>query len=1374
MMEALRSDILHTPDSIHSLSCINTHNIDELSKEKEEELLYSTGDDGDEEDALSDDSMRLRLSDDEIETEDILTPVLDNQENTSKTNEIEMTSTRTEDMEISSIPGKDIMNTEADIKKKEHSSDNDSDEKILIDYEKIVKKGESELMRKPRTANVSHLWQSYGSQYKYPRTANGRSFHWVNQRFRHLTPRGRYRLQYNCNTRFYNGFGPFERGRGNGIFHSHRSIYGDRRQKKGFSSNAMHKQNSSTESDVSPISPSNKNISLEAEVNDDIETIKLDNDATIDGDSMLCSKSVINSDKNDHSNESLSEKVENAPIKNIRKENSVNTDSVNNSLELKHDLEENTKIKVSNDPECKNTTIHTLNDNSSENPLNSETDFHNDNNSKQKVEISKNDMNNANIDFSDFRNSNNFKVEALNIDIKCKSGKDETIKYTEGKSNQEQYKSINNEEQDKITKITDIKCKSDKDEAIKYTEEKSNQEQYKSINNEEPNKITKITDTNKSTEIKEVYKLEEQDLNRNKKLTELSQEIELSGNNCKTTVLNSLEEKEIVNNDIILNGKVTNYKTDEILRDKKKKISSEDMKSNEDYENSEFKSTTVLNNVTSNKNGNVPEKTVIKSVKCDNQLKSSDNSTNSIEISKSNASENQLTRPIIDLWEQNEDVTEKDIKTTEKENSIISSASKKNLSEHIELMSDKNSLPSVELEPSVITENDSLDFVTNTKNNSDDSDKRTVEVPVTTQRRKKRSKRENVVVEQMNCTEEKQVRESGRRKRRTAKNAEEIIRTKFLHSDVESSDDSEKFVAINFKMNQDARPSSPPSLKRTCSDTDTPVMNGGVKKIKANFEERCNELKTQENNSDNIKNLNYIHKFFQRDLNEKLPKLKQEELEELLIQKIVETITMRDEIGKLREQARISEKNQEVTRAKCQQLAKQIKDFEMVLNRNAADRRASNDKFSPPIKINRSVGLQVNFVTDHVMQNLRQLQQNSNMKSLHVSSSNNASNTSVNETNNATSPRRGIKTRSPRKTEPITGQTSVVAQSHTQSPNIMTTITPAALVVAKPLDSQHPLTLSNQSNVQQIISNQQIQPQQSQQAIILNGKFPNQINRQGSTTTNVAKSRANDLIDLTDEEEKSKATTGVPVVTTTVTDQQVNLTQKTQQPCFQRVIQTIPGNVAITSQPPSIRVVQPASQPTPTALVNNMNAPRLAYVMPTRQLLITPNSSPMRPVTSCRASFPTLTYKTGISTIANGTVRFLTTPATSNVQLNKHPAPLPDTRNYAVNPLWKLSPPAPSLKISKVAHGIVLSWNMNLSDKYADIVSYQLYAYQEIAGVPPNTSLWKKVGDVRALPLPMACTLTQFSEGNNYHFAVRAVDIHSRKGQYSIPGNISL
>lgn len=55
---------------------------------------------------------------------------------------------------------------------------------------------------------------------------------------------------------------------------------------------------------------------------------------------------------------------------------------------------------------------------------------------------------------------------------------------------------------------------------------------------------------------------------------------------------------------------------------------------------------------------------------------------------------------------------------------------------------------------------------------------------------------------------------------------------------------------------------------------------------------------------------------------------------------------------------------------------------------------------------------------------------------------------------------------------------------------------------------------------------------------------------------------------------------------------------------------------------------------------------------------------------------------------------------------------------------------------------------MTLSEKHAEIVSYQLFAYQEVNGTPPSTLLWKKVGDVMALPLPMACTLTQVSAIN--------------------------
>ena len=64
------------------------------------------------------------------------------------------------------------------------------------------------------------------------------------------------------------------------------------------------------------------------------------------------------------------------------------------------------------------------------------------------------------------------------------------------------------------------------------------------------------------------------------------------------------------------------------------------------------------------------------------------------------------------------------------------------------------------------------------------------------------------------------------------------------------------------------------------------------------------------------------------------------------------------------------------------------------------------------------------------------------------------------------------------------------------------------------------------------------------------------------------------------------------------------------------------------------------------------------------------------------------------------------------------------------------------LLLKIISIGIVLSWNMQLTSEYEEIASYQLYAYQE-GSAPPSTTLWKKVGDVKALPLPMACTLTQ-------------------------------
>ena len=103
----------------------------------------------------------------------------------------------------------------------------------------------------------------------------------------------------------------------------------------------------------------------------------------------------------------------------------------------------------------------------------------------------------------------------------------------------------------------------------------------------------------------------------------------------------------------------------------------------------------------------------------------------------------------------------------------------------------------------------------------------------------------------------------------------------------------------------------------------------------------------------------------------------------------------------------------------------------------------------------------------------------------------------------------------------------------------------------------------------------------------------------------------------------------------------------------------------------------------------------------------------------------------------------------------------------------KEPPPKPSVSIAVVTSGIVLSWNMPLEEKHAPVMNYQLFALQD-GGTTENPHQWKKIGVVKALPLPMACTLTQFLPGNKYHFAVRGTDELGRLGPFSDPCTITL
>lgn len=116
----------------------------------------------------------------------------------------------------------------------------------------------------------------------------------------------------------------------------------------------------------------------------------------------------------------------------------------------------------------------------------------------------------------------------------------------------------------------------------------------------------------------------------------------------------------------------------------------------------------------------------------------------------------------------------------------------------------------------------------------------------------------------------------GRQRRRTAKNAEEIIRRKYLNSDSDISDsdsDSEE-LSINYKSSQNVYSTSSTSLKRPVSGEDV-VLNGTVKKVK------MGNKPEQTNFKNDFTKLGFVEKFCQRSIKEKIPKLTQEVREHL-------------------------------------------------------------------------------------------------------------------------------------------------------------------------------------------------------------------------------------------------------------------------------------------------------------------------------------------------------------------------------------------------------------------------------------------------------------------------------------------------------------
>ena len=94
-------------------------------------------------------------------------------------------------------------------------------------------------------------------------------------------------------------------------------------------------------------------------------------------------------------------------------------------------------------------------------------------------------------------------------------------------------------------------------------------------------------------------------------------------------------------------------------------------------------------------------------------------------------------------------------------------------------------------------------------------------------------------------------------------------------------------------------------------------------------------------------------------------------------------------------------------------------------------------------------------------------------------------------------------------------------------------------------------------------------------------------------------------------------------------------------------------------------------------------------------------------------------------------------------------------------------PPTPVIKINMSTEGLVVKWTLQQIDIHlaSQVESYCLSAFEGTS--PPSPEHWETVGNMRALQLPMACTLTHFVQGTTYHFAVRAISKGGVCGQFS-------
>uniref|UniRef100_A0A336MYI0 CSON003060 protein n=1 Tax=Culicoides sonorensis TaxID=179676 RepID=A0A336MYI0_CULSO len=468
------------------------------------------------------------------------------------------------------------------------------------------------------------------------------------------------------------------------------------------------------------------------------------------------------------------------------------------------------------------------------------------------------------------------------------------------------------------------------------------------------------------------------------------------------------------------------------------------------------------------------------------------------------------------------------------------------------------------------------------------------------------------------------------------------------------------------------------------------------------------------------------------------------DLEEFVLQKIVETIINKSELSEVRQKNEIQEQTISNQRQRIADLSKQFRDLEMVHNRVVKDLETKSSGLVTPVKITRAVGLQVSqprAKNEMYRQTYAQQPPNQRVPPFPSRSPQRPINISNNAVQTAQRMNMSLRQNIPQMQQSTTQtiKTSPIRQIGQMSQN-----TPAKMIALQKQQSlQRHQQIIQQNRIQNtIVARQNMTPQNTRTS--LNLSSPGRVINQSLNTSNPSpnssvlmrkvirpgpasvqqaalqqdKTVQKPFIDLTDEEEMNSRT---------LSHNGVKIHVKTP--------------AALNSSVPP-QLANGANRNLQTTNINKTSIQRLPVQIQPKTTQ--PNS---------QAQIIRRQIVAGVN------------------QKRVHPAPLPLVVNKVNNAAWKRPPPRPQIRINNIDAGIVISWTIHephLTEDFAEIVKYQIYAYQE-TNQPPATEAWRHVGDVKAMALPMAVTLTQFQEGQRYHFAVRAVDVHERAGTFSVP-----